>query len=247
MSLPLAQLFCEKPPQIVPSHAPSINQHTTDGTFLLPFLQPTNQSKPNAAAHQPFTESSTLLSSRLQYQAYCLQAIHKTIQQFNQHLKAQHLDRPASQLIVRQLQNDFALLRYFFFSNKDIAVKNSATIPLINPNPNPNPTSPAFQLPCVDEPKRRRFTPVGAVGPPRAKTNTSGNAYFQPTRNTQEAPSITVQNLTRICKLRKVFTDEIPTYTSNTEWIHSQYSFLYDKIRSLNLVIQMLSFGKVSK
>ena len=93
MSLPLVQIFCEMPPQIVPSHAPSINQHITDGTFLLHLLQPTNQSKPNAAAHQPTCESSALLSEHLQHQAKCLEAIDKTIQQFNQHLKAQHLDR----------------------------------------------------------------------------------------------------------------------------------------------------------
>ena len=62
MSLPLAQLFCGMPPQIIPSHVPSINQHATDGTFLLPFLQPTNRSKPDAAAHQPTPGSSALLS-----------------------------------------------------------------------------------------------------------------------------------------------------------------------------------------
>ena len=81
------------PPQIIPSHAPSIDQHINDGTLLLPLLQPTNQSTPDAAAHQPTPGSSALLSSPLQHQANCLQAIHKTIQQFNQHLKAEHLDR----------------------------------------------------------------------------------------------------------------------------------------------------------
>ena len=77
MSLPLAQLLCGMPPQTIPSHAPSINQHTTEGTFLLPFLQPTNQSKPDAAAYQPTPGSSALLSSSLQHQANCLKAIHK--------------------------------------------------------------------------------------------------------------------------------------------------------------------------
>ena len=125
MSLPLAQSICGKPPKIVPSHAPSINQHILDGTFLLPFLQPTNQSKPNAAAHQVTPEPSAPLSSPLQHQANCLQANHKTIQQFNQHLKAQHLDRQTLQLIVLQLQNYSALVRYLLFSHKDIAVKNS--------------------------------------------------------------------------------------------------------------------------
>ena len=160
MSLPSVQLFCGMPPQIVPSHAPAINQHITDGTFLLPILQATNQSKPNAAAHQPTPEYSTHLSSPLQHQANCLQAIHKTIQQFNQHLKAQQLDRHTLQLIVLQLQNAFAILRYLLFSDKDIAVTNSATSPLIKPNPNPiiNPTSSAFPLPCTADPKLRRST-----------------------------------------------------------------------------------------
>ena len=79
MSFPLAQLFCGMPSQIISSHAPSINQHISDGTFLLPSLQPTNQSKPNAAAHQPNPEPSALLSSPLHHQAICLQSIHKTI------------------------------------------------------------------------------------------------------------------------------------------------------------------------
>ena len=57
MSLPLAQLLYEMPPQVTPFHAPSINQHITDGTFLLPSLEPTNQSKPKAAAHQPTPDS----------------------------------------------------------------------------------------------------------------------------------------------------------------------------------------------
>ena len=150
------------------------------------------------------------------------------------------------QLIVLQLQNDFALLRYLHISpvettsNKDIAVKNSATSPLLNPNPNPkpnpnpNPTLSAFQLPGPGEPKLRRFTPVGAVGPPRMKTNNSANANFQPTPNTQEAPSSSVQNLTsRICKLEKLFADEVATYTTITTGIDSQYFSLYDKIRQL--------------
>ena len=67
----------------------------------------------------------------------------KTIQQFDQHLKAENLDRQTLQLIVLRLQNDFALLRYLLFSpvetisNKDIAVKNSPTSPLFNPKPSP--------------------------------------------------------------------------------------------------------------
>ena len=93
MGLPLAQLICGMPPQTIPSHAPSINQHITHSTFHLPLLQPTNWPKSGAAVHQPTPGSSAFLPSPLQHQANCLQAIHKTIQQFNQHSKAEHLDR----------------------------------------------------------------------------------------------------------------------------------------------------------
>ena len=242
MGLPLAELICGMPPQTIPSHAPSVNQHITDGTFFLPLLRPTNKSKSDAALHQPTSGSSALLPSPLQHQANCLQAINKTIKQFNKHLKAEQLDRQTLQLILLQLQNDFALLRHLLFSpvetisNKDITVKNSATSSLLNSkaNPNPNPTSPAFPLPVPGEPELRRSTPVGAVGPPRTKTKNTANADFQPTPNTQEPPSTTVQNLTpRICKLEKFFADEISAYTSITAEIHSQYFFLYDKLRQL--------------
>ena len=236
LNLPLAQLFCGMPPQIIPSHAPSINQHVTDGTFLLLLLQPTNQSKLDAAAHQPSAGSSTLLSSPLRHQANCLQAIHKTIQQFNRYLKAENVDRQKLHFIVLQLQIDFALLRYLLFypietiSNKDTAVKNSATSPLPSPTPNPNATLTA----CTEASKLRHSTPVGAVGPPRAKTNNSVNANFQPPPDTQEAPATTAQNVTsRISKLEKMFADEIATYKSITAGIHSQYFFLYDLIRQL--------------
>ena len=192
------------PPQTIPSHAPSVSPHITDGTFLLPLLQPTNQSKPDAAVHQPTPGSSALLPSSLQHHASCSQAIHKTIKQFNQHLKEEHLDRQTLKLTVLQLQNDFALWRHLLFypvenlSNKDITVKNSVTSLLFNPKPNPNlkPTSSAFPLSGPGEQKLRRSTSVGAVGPPRTKLNNSANADFQPTPNTQEAPSTTVQNLT---------------------------------------------------
>ena len=253
MSLTLAQLICGVPPQIIPSHSPSINQQITDGTFLLHLLQPSNQSKTDAAARQPTPVSSALLSSLLQHQANCLQAIHKTIQQFNQHLKAEHLDRQTLQLIVLQLQNEFAFLRFLLFSlvetisKKDIAVKHSTTSPLFNSNPNPNPTSSAFSHPCPCEPKGRRSTPMGAVGPPKAKTNNSANVDFQPTPNTQEAPPTTVQNLTlRLCKLEKVFSDEIETLARMEVMrgsILNSFSYMI-KFASLNLVIQMLSFGK---
>ena len=91
-----------------------------------------------------------------------------------------------------------------------------------------------FTLSCPDDTKLRRSTPVGAMGPPREKTNSSANADFQPTLNKQEAPPTTVQSLaSRFYKLEKMFTDEIATYTSITAGIHSQYFFLYDKIRQL--------------
>ena len=93
MSLPLAQLFCGMPPQIIPSLAPSINQPITDSNFILPLLQPTNQSQQDTAAHQPPPGSLSHLSSPLQHRANCLQAIHKTIQQINKHLKKASTDR----------------------------------------------------------------------------------------------------------------------------------------------------------
>ena len=151
-------------------------------------------------------------------------------------MKAEHLDRQALQLIALHLQNDFALLRFLFFSDKDTTAKDSANSPVINPNlnPNPNPTSSAFTLPCTDDAKLRSATPVGALGPPRVKRNKSANADFQPKLNTQEAPSTTVQKLaSRIYTMEKLFTDEIATYTSITAGIHSQYFFLNDKFRQL--------------
>ena len=53
MGLPLAQLLCGMPPQL----APPINQYNSDNTLLLPHLQQTDQSKPDAAAHQPMPGS----------------------------------------------------------------------------------------------------------------------------------------------------------------------------------------------
>ena len=235
MNLPLAQLICGMPPQVFPSHAPSINQHIADTTLLLPLLQQTNQSKPDAAAHQSTPGPSASLPSSLQHQSNCLPAITKTIKQLSQHLKVEQVDRQTLQLILLQLQNDFALLRYLLFSpvdtipNKHITVTDSATSPLLDskPNPIPNPASTA----CTEAPKLRRLTPVGAVGLPRTKTNNTANADFQPIPNTQET---TIQNLTsRICKLEKLFANEVSTYTSITAGVHSQYFLLYDKIRQL--------------
>ena len=115
MNLPLAQLICGMPPPITPSHAPSINQHIADNTLLLPFLQPINQYTKDAAAHKPTPGSSTHQPSSLHHQMKCLQAINNSIQQFNQQLKAEKLDRQILQLVVLQLQNDFAVLRYLLF------------------------------------------------------------------------------------------------------------------------------------
>ena len=240
MGLALAQLICGMPPQTIPSLAPSINEHIADNTPLLPLLQQTIQSKPDAAAHQPTPGYLALLPSSLQHQSNCLQAINKTIKQFNQHLKAEQLDRQTLQLILLQLQNDFALVRYLLFSpvetlsNKNNTVKNSASSPLSDPKANPNPPSAPLTLPGPGEPKLHRSTPVDAVGPPRTKTNKPANADRQPTPDAQEAPSTTVQNLTsRICKLEKLFADEISAYTSITAGIQSQYFFLYDKLHQL--------------
>ena len=192
------------------------------------------------------------MPSSLQHQLKCLQAINNSLQQFNQHLKAEKLDRQILQLVALQLQNDFAVLRYLLFSsigtlpNKDITVQDKATSPIFNPianpnpdvNPNPNPSSQlpssAFPLPGPRTPTLHRSTPVGAVGSARTKTTNTANADFHLTPNTQETPPTTVQNLTsRICKLEKLLANEISSYTSITAGIHSQYFFLYDKIRQL--------------
>ena len=251
MNFPLAQLICGMPPQIIPSHAPSINQHIADNTLLLSHLQPMNQSTTDAAAHKLTPRLSTHLPPSLQHQTKCLQAINNSIQQFHQHLKAEKLDRQILQLVVLQLQNDLAVLRYLLFSStrtipdKDVTVKDAATSPLLdttahpnpnaNPNPNPNPSphsaSSAFSLPGPRAPTLRRSTPVSAVGTAKTKTNNTANADSQPIPNTQET---TIQNLTsRICKLEKLFANEVSTYTSITAGVHSQYFLLYDKIRQL--------------
>ena len=154
------------------------------------------------------------------------------------------------------MQNNFALLRYLPFStvetisHKDIAVKNSATSPLINTkssrNPNPNTTSSAFLLPCITEIKLHRSTQVGAVGQPRAKADSSANANFQSSTNTLGAPPITAQNLTsRILKLEKLHSDEKIAYTSISAAVHSQYFFFYDKNRQLELGNSDATFWKI--
>ena len=255
INFPQAQLICGMPPQITPSHAPSINQHIADNTLLLPHLQAMDQYTMDAAAHKPTPGPSTHLPSSLHHQMKCLQAINNSIKQFNQHLKAEKLDRQILQLVVLQLQNDFAVWRYLLFSStgtipdKDITVKDTATSPLIdtntnpnpnvnpNPNPNPNPSShlpSAFSLPGPRAPTLRRSTPVGAVRAARTETNNTTNIDSQPTPNSQGAPSATLQNLTtRVSKLEKLFANEVSSYTSITAGIHSQHFLLYDKIRQL--------------
>ena len=104
------------PSQIISFYALQINLPITDGTLIFLLIQPPTQSKKDTATHEQPHGSSSLLSSPLQHQANCLQAIHKTIQQFNQHLKAEHLDRQTLQLIVLQLQNVFGILRYLLSS-----------------------------------------------------------------------------------------------------------------------------------
>ena len=63
-----------------PPHAPTITQPSTDGTFILPLIQPKNPSKRDPGTLQHPAGSSSLLLSSLQHQERCLQAIHKTIQ-----------------------------------------------------------------------------------------------------------------------------------------------------------------------
>ena len=63
MNLPLARIICGMPPQIIPSQASYINQRIADNTLLLPLLQQTNQSRPDAAAHQSTPGPSASLPS----------------------------------------------------------------------------------------------------------------------------------------------------------------------------------------
>ena len=264
MNLPLAQLICGMLPQITPSHAPSINQHIADNTLLLPLLQPINQYTKDAAAHKPTPGSSRHPPSSLRHQTKCLQAIHNSIQQFNQHLKAEKLDRQILQLVVLQLQNDFAVLRYLLFSstgtlpNKDVTVKDAATSPSpdttadpnpkANPNPNPN-TNPnpssqlpsAFSLPGPRAPTLRRSTPVGAVGTAKTKTilqTPISNPY--PTRKTL-----------RYRTSHQEFANWKNCLPMKYQRTHQSLqgsilnTFYYTiKFASLNLATQMLLFGK---
>ena len=77
------------------------------------------------------------------------------------------------------------------------------------------------------------------------KTNNSANADFQPTPNTQEAPPITVQNLTsKFANCKKCLPMKYQlTHPSLRGSIPNTFSFMI-KFASLNLAIQMLLFGK---
>ena len=63
MSLLLAHLFCGTPQEIISSHAPSISQPITDGTFILPPIQPTNQSKQDSTTKSIYSTTSWILIS----------------------------------------------------------------------------------------------------------------------------------------------------------------------------------------
>ena len=132
-------------------------------------------------------------------------------------------------------------------SNKDITVKNSATSPLINPNPSPNtnPTSSVFPPPDPGDPKLHPSTPVGAVGPPRTKTNNSANKDLHPTPHTQEASSTTSQTLTsRICELKNCLPMKYQLiHLSPRGFILNTFSDMI-KVGNLNPAIQALSFGR---
>ena len=249
MGIPLAQLVCGMLPQTLPSHIPSTNQHITDKTLLLPLLQPTTQLQPDAAIPPPALGPPAFLLPSLQHHTNCLQTINKTIKQFSHHLKTEQLDRQTLQLVLLQLQNDFALLRYLLFSNKDFSARRPAASPLPNPNlnPNPNPISTSSALPHSGprDPTLHRPTPAGAVGTAKTKTNNTTETESQPTPNSQEAPSTKLQNLTsRISKLEKFFAKELSSYTSITAGT-TPNTFSYTiNFASSNLDIQMSIFGK---
>ena len=255
MNLPLAQLMCGLPPQPISLLDPSIPQQTIDSTLL----QPTNQSPADATTRNPICGSSAPLSFSSQYQSNCLQAINRTIKQLSQHLMAEQLDRQALQLILLQLQNDFAVLRYLLFSpirtlsNKDITVKDTATSPFFdtnahpnpNPNPNPNPshhsTSSAFPLPGPRAPTLRRPTPVGAVGTPKTKTilqKPISNPYLTRKKQRYRTSHQEFANWKNYLPMKYQRTH--PSLQGST--LNTFYYTI--KFASLNLATQMLLFGR---
>ena len=257
MNLPLAQLICGMPPQSTPSHAPSINQHIADNTLLLPLLQPINQYTKDAAAYKPTLGSSTPLSSSLHHQMKCLQAINNSIQQFNQHLKAEKLDRQILQLVVLQLQNDFAVLRYLLFSstgtipNKDVTVKDAATSPSLDTTAHPNLTLtltlaltflPRSRFPA---PEHRHFAvlPRWALwGQPKQKQTTLqttiSNPY--PTRKTLRYRTSHQEFVNWKNCLSMKYQRTHPSLQGSI--LNTFYYTI--KFASLNLETQMLLFGK---
>ena len=143
---PLAPLLCVMPPSITPCHVPPIAQPFTDGTFILLLMQSKNSPKQDTVTLQSHPGPSSLLFLSLQHQAPCLQAINETIQQVHIRLKADKFDRRPLQIIVLQLQKDFALLRYLLFTSaattliSETSVNNSAITSPTTLNPNRNPT-----------------------------------------------------------------------------------------------------------
>ena len=82
MSFPFVQKLCGMSPSIALSHGPPIIQPITDGTMIVPLIQPKNPSMQDAETPQPPPGSSSVIPSSLQHQAQCLKATQKTIQQF---------------------------------------------------------------------------------------------------------------------------------------------------------------------
>ena len=154
-------------------------------------------------------------------------------------MKAEQPDRKTLQLIVLQLLNYFALLRYLRFPSvrtnpiSDTSVENSATSSPINPkrNANRNCTSIAHLLPCATGLSINRFTPEEGMGPPDRKQK----ILQLPTSNHHPTHGklLQLRRTSKNSELRKLFADEISTYTSITAGIHSQYFFLYEETRQL--------------
>ena len=90
-----------------------------------------------------------------------------------------------------------------------------------------------FRFPVLEPPHFVVLPRWALWGQPKHKQNNTANADSQPIPNTQET---TIQNLTsRICKLEKLFANEVSTCTSITAGVHSHYFLLCDKVRQLEL------------
>ena len=97
------------PSPFVPLPSLHIPQPVNDSSDL-PFTLQRNPPKQDPESIQLLPGPSTLFLSPLHLQAQCLHAIQKTIKQLQQ-----HLDWNTLQIIALQFQNDFVVLRYFFF------------------------------------------------------------------------------------------------------------------------------------